>query len=402
MTLRILHLSDLHLLALSSTSPLDLSRRFRDSLEEDVKGLIAETGELNAIFVGGDIANSGQTHEFDAAEAWIERLCGIAGITHREVYCVPGNHDVDRGVVAQDGLVRLAESHLRTCSVSEIDKTLIEILSTKEGGEPFLRRQSSYHEFAARYDCPVTPEEYAWTRELPDKLDGRSVIIVGLNSSMISSARDGRDRCCADHERMVLGAGQAYLHRDDDSIVVALCHHPLAWLRDADAVEPALNRAQVQLYGHEHELDIESSELWVRITAGAVQPPAAQGSASPAYNLIELDVNGDELIVTLQARKWDGSRFDADPNHGPRKEIPLRLDNPKTNEPEEKVGVSTQTRREAMWQLMRRSSDERRTLLARMGLVAGDRVLTASALSEAVAAIAAEDRWEELAEELDR
>lgn len=400
--LRVLHISDLHRLALSDTSPLDLNRRFRDSLEEDVKQLIAEGGGLNAIFVGGDIANSGQAHEFDAAGNWIELLCGIGGISHRQVYCVPGNHDVDRGEVAKDGLVRIAENYFRTCPVPDIDKPLIEVLATKEGGEPFLKRLNNYHEFAARYDCPVTPEEYAWKRELPEKLGGRSVVVVGLNSSMISSGRDGRDRCCDDAERMFLGQGQAYLHRNDDSIVIALCHHPLTWLRDAEAVRESLERAQLQLFGHEHELEIASTESWVRITAGAVQPPASQASASPAYNLIELQVEGEEMRVMVKARKWDGKRFGADPKHGPEKEISLQLSGGQTTEPEEAVGVASEIRREAMWQLMKRSPEGRRSVLSRMGLVPSDQPLTGFALGEAVAAVAERDQWAELAQELDK
>lgn len=404
MALRILHISDIHLLALSDSSPLDLNLRFRDSLEEDVRGLVEEGGELNAIFVGGDIAASGEIHQFDAAEAWIELLCGIGGISHRRVYCVPGNHDVDRSAIDRNGLVRVVENYFRTCPVPDIDLPLNEVLSTDQGGVPFLERLDNYGDFAARYDCPVTREHYRWKRKLPDKLEGRDVIVVGLNSSLISSKRDGRDRCCKDDERVFLGQGQSYLHRDDGSVVIALCHHPLAWLRDGTAVEGLLDRAQVQLFGHEHELAIDFTDRWVRITAGAVQPPKSQVTASPAFNLIELDLENERLSVVVQARKWDGKGFTADPHHGERKEISLQLDAEAAvaTEPEEIVGVSSDLRREAMWQLMKRSPEERRMVLSQMGLVSNDEPLTKAALGEAINMIAGSDRWEELAMHLDQ
>lgn len=402
LALRVLHISDLHLLALSDSSPLDLNLRFRESLEEDVRSLVNEGGEMNAIFIGGDIAASGEVHQFEAAEAWIELLCGIAGISHRQVYCVPGNHDIYRPAVDHNGLVRIAENYLRTCPVPDIDAPLGEVLFTEQGGNPFLERLDNYGDFAARYDCPVTREHYRWKRKLPDELAGRSVIVVGLNSSLISSNRDGRTRCCSDEEKVFLGQGQAYLHREDDSVVIALCHHPPAWLRDGAAVEGLLERAQLQLFGHEHELGIESTDSWVRVTAGAVQPPKSQVTASPAFNVIELDINGDELSVLLQARKWDGKKFAADTRHEERKPILLQLQNEPATEPEEPVGVSSGIRREAMWQLMKRGPDERRMVLARMELVPSDQPLSRTALGEAINLIAKSDRWDELARNLDQ
>jgi predicted phosphodiesterase len=391
------------LLALDEGSPLDLNREFRDGLEEDARAFVNETSKLDALLIGGDIAATGQEHQFRVAEEWIERLCGIIGCTHKDVYCVPGNHDIDRERTTDNGLVQLAESVFRTCPIDQIDSHLVNILAGSKGADDFISRLDNYHEFAARYDCGVTPKEYCWKREMKSDLEGRSVVLVGLNSALISSGQDGSSPTCGDAEKLILGKGQAYLHRNDDSIVVALVHHPLSWIRDRQSVEGRLARAQVQLYGHEHKPAFDSDDQTVQIYAGAVQPPAGETMRSPAFNFVELAIEGDELVVQTRPRKWNGTGFAADPEFEDPVEKRVKLREPTTimEEPDE-VSTASDIRREAMWQLMQRSRGERRAVLARLGVAAEDEVLTPLALGEAVKKIADQNLWEQLNEELNR
>lgn len=366
-----------------------------------MRDFVNTTGSLDAVLVGGDIAATGQEHQFRVAGEWIERLCGIIGCTHKDVYCVPGNHDIDRSRTTDNGLVQLAEAVFRSCHLEEIDGHLVSILSRSRGAEDFMARLDNYHEFAARYDCGVTPKKYCWKRELEGALDGRGVVLIGLNSVLISSARDGKSPCCEDNKKVILGQGQAYLHRNDGSVVVALIHHPLPWLRDGGAVAGLLARAQVQLFGHEHKPDFDSTDETVQIFAGAVQPPSNEESRSPAFNVVELLVEGDELLVRTHPRKWDGQRFapDSDFDDPVERRVKLAESGPSAQEPQD-VPPVTDLRREVMWQLMQRNPEERRIVLAGIGVAAIDQILTPLALGEAVKLITERDLWERLDEEL--
>lgn len=400
MPIRFLHISDIHLLALGESSPLDLNRRFRDALELDVRDYVAETGSIDAILIGGDIAASGQEHQYNVAIAWIERLCGIVSCSHNDVFCVPGNHDVERSAAKRNGLVRVAEEVLRTCPTEEIDGYLGTILASDAGASEFLSRLDNYHEFAAHYDCGVTPEHYCWKRRLRNDLDGRPVMLVGLNSALVSSDADPRVLPCEDRQKLVLGKGQAYLHADDESIVIALTHHPLCWLRDADEVEELLSRAQLQLFGHEHRPRVKGDEGTVRVFAGAVQPPGGDDLASPSYNFIGLDVQDGELLVDVEPRKWNGTKFALDEEVVVGERNRVKLGSGAATMPDPEVSLSSDVRRDAMWQLMQRSPEQRRALLAHLGVARDDQPLTPLALGEAVRKIADEDLWDALAQEL--
>jgi predicted phosphodiesterase len=398
---RFLHISDIHLLGLDEGSPLDPNRRLREALELDVGTEVREHGEIDAILIGGDIAATGQTHEFTVAIAWIERLCGIVGATHNDVFSVPGNHDVDRDAARVNGLVRVAEEYLRRCPTPKIDRILRTILADDAAAGPFLSRLDNYHEFAARYDCGVTPEHHCWKRQLPADLGGRAVMLVGLNTALVSGDADPKSLPCEDHKKLVMGKGQAYLHAEDDAIVIALCHHPLPWLRDAGEVEEPLRRAQIQLFGHEHRPRVIGGVGEpVQIFAGAVQPPDGDGEATPSYNFICLDVADDELRVGVSARRWDGRRFVTDEEVASVEDIPIKLGAGTVTMPEPNVNLSTDERRDAMWQLMQRSPEERRGLLARLDVSDVEDPLTPLALGEAVRLLAERGLWEDLAREL--
>jgi predicted phosphodiesterase len=400
LAIQFLHISDIHLLGLAEGSPLDLNRRYREALELDVAAYVAENGEIDAILIGGDIAASGQSHEFNAAAAWIERLSAIVGATHNDVFCVPGNHDVYRPAARGNTLVRVAEDHLRTCPTAKIDELLGTILLDSESASEFLSRLDNYHEFAARYDCGVTPEHHSWKRRLPKELGGRVVRLVGLNSALISSEGDPKELPCQEREKLVLGKGQAYLHADDGDVIIAISHHPPCWLRDAGEIEPLLARAQLQLFGHEHRPRVIDGDETVRVFAGAVQPPNSDQGASPSYNLIRLDVVGEDMKVKVSARKWGGQKFVTDEEVDSGEDIPIKLASTSTPLPEPDVSLSSDLRREAMWHLMQRSPEERRGLLARLGVARDDQPLTPLAQGEAVRVIAERDLWEELAREL--
>src|SRR5262245_7754457 len=89
-----LHLSDWHIRA-----PRDDGAGADDpmlaALRRDIEDQV--DGPVDAIFVTGDIAWSGQRQEYVAADAYLVALSRTLGVGPERVYVVAGNHDVDRG-----------------------------------------------------------------------------------------------------------------------------------------------------------------------------------------------------------------------------------------------------------------------------------------------------------------
>src|SRR4029077_12483563 len=105
MTVTWLHISDFHF---RGGDPYD-----RDvvlgALVNSVKWFREERGrQPDLIFATGDIAQAGQASEYAAATKFFNDLLAAAGIERRQLFVVPGNHDVDRNIGA--ALLRTLES----------------------------------------------------------------------------------------------------------------------------------------------------------------------------------------------------------------------------------------------------------------------------------------------------
>jgi DNA repair exonuclease SbcCD nuclease subunit len=92
MSLAWLHLSDVHV-------------RGGDSYDRDVvlRALVGsvrrfrEDGRrVDLVFMTGDVAHSGKASEYALATAFFDDLLAAAGLGRRQLFVVPGNHDVDR------------------------------------------------------------------------------------------------------------------------------------------------------------------------------------------------------------------------------------------------------------------------------------------------------------------
>ena len=50
------------------------------------------------IFATGDVANAGQASEYEVATRFFDDLLVATGLERRQLFVIPGNHDVDRGI----------------------------------------------------------------------------------------------------------------------------------------------------------------------------------------------------------------------------------------------------------------------------------------------------------------
>jgi predicted MPP superfamily phosphohydrolase len=309
---RLLHLSDIHFRRNDGAELLDVDAAVRTDLLNDLRDLASVVAPVDAILVVGDIAATGAPAEYARAVAFLDEAASILGCERSDVVCVPGNHDVDRGRQAplHDGLRRL----LRTADPRLTGATLGRVLGNPAAADVLHEPFAGYNAFALPLGCRVTSSEPVWApKELP--LDGTVLRIRGVNTALTC---DGTESDLRIEDRLALGDVQlAQLAQDHRVVSLLMAHHPPGWLRDADAVDPWLARPHLLLTGHIHALGIvpRPDGRGAAISSGAVTPDRTEVGWAPAYNVLSLAVEGDDLVVDVWVRCYGAARagFGRDP-----------------------------------------------------------------------------------------
>ncbi|WBH16494.1 metallophosphoesterase [Sphingomonas radiodurans] len=304
------HLSDIHFGQEKDggTDAANLDAKAR--LIDDVRAQLAKLGcTANGVIVTGDIAYSGQAHQYVMAALWLADLTDAVGCDRTDVQLIPGNHDVDR---------------------AKIDNTMDSVLfSVREGGDSWLDRHldnpddcaalygrfDAYRGFALDYRCELDLNGGVSKSATLELAPGRSIRFVRLNSALICSGHP-------EEGKLILGQRQRQIPIEEGVENVVLSHHPLNWFQDSKKAQGYLRgRARVFISGHEHfpNLDVEDVEdgcQLMMLAAGATAPDQIDEKFTYKYNILtfEWDEEQDALAVTIDPRTWnpDMARFERD------------------------------------------------------------------------------------------
>ena len=219
---------------------------------------------------------------------------------------IPGNHDVDRDVVKKSSTIQDRHEKLRA-SGKQTELLEKELLRLYEDEEAFLAIQkplAAYSKFAGQYDCVPGKNVLFWEDSIPLN-DGSTLKIRGCNSAIVSDDLDDEGL-----NRLVVGEKQMLPPAEDGVTYLLMCHHPVDWLHDRDAVKDCLKaRVPLALFGHKHVQRLESLGERLHIAAGAVHPDRNGGTWEPRYNFLGMSVSTDgetrTLDVSVWPRKWD-------------------------------------------------------------------------------------------------
>lgn len=303
--LRLLHVSDIHFNKRDRLAydPYDLDVDLRDQLEADVQRIGANFSQVDGIIVNGDVAFAGREPEYEVAFTWLRRLSQLCGCPPEAVWCVPGNHDVDRTVYDKSLNLKNLHNTLRPADPDHIDALLGEALRDSEAAGVLFRPLEQYNRFAAKFRCPALPAPLWWEHDLPLN-DGSLLRLHGANSTLVSDSTDDNKA-----RKLILGTLQGTPREQQGVSVAFICHHPLDWLMDYDKLIPNLNaRAHVQLFGHKHLQAVEVTNNCLRIVAGAIQPDRREPRWKPRYNWLGFSVVGSgtdrKLEVDVYPRMW--------------------------------------------------------------------------------------------------
>ena len=288
----------------SDVSAYDLNRGLRHAILKDIESLQNQFEGFDGVLISGDIAYSGKLDEYIRAREWLNLICGAIKCDPGQVWCVPGNHDVDQSV--HKTYAAIVDSHTALRASTDLSTDLPHRLDNLENGPLLFQPLQAYHEhFAAKYGCPTTCKFPHWEDTLHLN-DGSRLRIRGINSAYCSSRMDHRITA-----PLIVGPMQTVFYREADVVYLTICHHPPDWIKDGHEVEQALNAdSHIQLFGHKHFHEHRKVNNSIILSSGAVHPARTDQDWEPRYYLLSLAVKGTgagrslEVSLVLPQNVW--------------------------------------------------------------------------------------------------
>jgi DNA repair exonuclease SbcCD nuclease subunit len=294
---------------------MDPNLHLRNELTADAERYCQRLGRPDAVLISGDVAYQGSKEEYDFAYAWLEDLCKRCGTDLSTVFLIPGNHDIIRDV-AKKPLVRSVHQAIFNSSELTVDGVMREQLSDSESGPLLYRSLATYNSFANDFFCSLLPPDRTICQRPLRFADGSTLRLLGLNSTFMCGERDKPKDLFVDPS-----AFQISTQTGVENLV--MCHHPYGWLANGEQLEDHLSTvARLVLFGHVHTNRIRLCRDFIQIAASAAHPDRVERGWEPGYNLIELEIDNQQGVRTLQARIhvriWQQrpSQFVAKQDHG--------------------------------------------------------------------------------------
>lgn len=291
-----IHLSDIHFVKTSGNAT-DIDQDLREAVLLDLKNNARMyVDNIQGVLVSGDIAFSGNKEEYVKASNFLEDVTNALGIKESDVYCVPGNHDVDQSIPKISEPVYDAQCALdRELTLDSVDRLFHTKVSDPHCNSILFKTTDTYNEFASKYQCGLDIDKITWSHMF--ELDyGLKLNLHGMNSCFISNADDHLDK--NDNRPMYVGQAQIP-KRIDNTLCMVLCHHPpQCWKFQDQIIEKLNRRADIQLYGHKHTQIIEATCNNLIVYSGATHPTRGK-DWNPRYNWLTLEClkEGDVRIV---------------------------------------------------------------------------------------------------------
>jgi len=288
--MQLLHVSDIHFKGKAAGTETDPEKMYQEHILHDVALRTGILGKVDGILVTGDIAFAGKKHEYEAASNWLDSLAAACGCSPSNVYVVPGNHDVDRSVVAKNAAVSNAIEAVWSKAGSDRENALRRQLEDPETSAAILRPIAAYNEFARAYQCQVTSPRLSW--ENPVRIDGETVLnIRGLHSALLCGWKPNEEQ-----NQLYLGPVQSGTVPSYGTINLVLAHHPPEWMADRFELEDRLLAGpNIALFGHEHRPSVSQGESdCILIRAGSANPDRRENGWQPAYGWIHISMEGTE------------------------------------------------------------------------------------------------------------
>ena len=296
-----LHISDFHFRE-GEEWP---QRAVLSAMLQDIERRCAAGLVVDFVLVTGDLAFSGKDSEYDLVAAFFGELSAATGLPCEMIFCVPGNHDVQRE--RHKTLFGGAREKLQS------ENDVYAFLSDIEERKTLLLRQECFSRFEERVfamqERKRTADDLGYVSLLD--IDDLRIAIIGLNSAWLSEGGD------TDERQLVLGE-----HQVIDAIDIAVCaaphviigmqHHPFDYLKrfDQQSTQRRIeNACHVFHCGHLHQPDaaqaVTRSGECLTLAAGA---SFESRGFHNAYSVIALDpLHARSEVVFVQYMPSEGT-----------------------------------------------------------------------------------------------
>ncbi len=301
-TLTWLHLSDLHARLRNDWD----ARQVTDSLVRDLKLMQQEHGlRPDFVFFTGDLAFGAVDGEimddqYQLVRSFLDavRKAFEPEIPIRNLYLVPGNHDVDRGEITPEQTAWLRMS----------DRPLAEIQGAMADGKKqwrsWMERLADYRRFLTSYGLlHLAPEDphliWADGREIADFRIG----IAGLNSAWSCAGKDEKGKLWFGVDWQV---AQLKERMGPVDFSFALLHHPGGWFMPQEGSEVMRRLRQeyaIVLHGHDHDEWVEVDGDQRLVLSAAACYNSSWMANGYSFGRIDLDQRQGEIRL----RQWDAS-----------------------------------------------------------------------------------------------
>lgn len=308
-----LHLSDIHFSHGNEHHQIDQELVLQSLINDVKKTINTSTRQIphpDAILVTGDIAFSGavkDSTEYEKAEIWLDNIAKEVSLGRKQIFVIPGNHDIQRNIYNNDDDAAMLIDLLRD------GKRLLEWAMKKEKqNEILLKRIGNYLNFASKFAPQCLGDQYIsgklYWQWNTTPISGMSIRIIGLNTSLLCQNDDDQNklRLSLDPLKNIPDIAETSPY-----IAIGLGHHPLDWLADRNEIETWLRKKiHVYLCGHVHNPDSSSYHLGggaelITIQAGAVHNDDYPGATPDSYNYgAVIQKSNGSFVLRVWNRIW--------------------------------------------------------------------------------------------------
>ena len=221
--IRWLHISDLHMRE-ADDAP---QQAVLSAMLEDIRQRSSTGAQVDFVVATGDLAFSGKRSEYELVAGFLGDLVASVGVSPDKVFCVPGNHDVqrERSKMCFEG----ARAEIQN------EGDVYRFLQDDDERRDLLRRQEDYRAFEACFlreqDREYTEDRLGYVSKV--EVDDLRIAIIGLNSSWLSKGG------ASDEGKLLIGENQVksaidIARRYLPHVVLGLQHHPFDLLQRFD------------------------------------------------------------------------------------------------------------------------------------------------------------------------
>lgn len=316
--IRWLHISDFHMQEnLSSAQEAVLTAMLDDIKQRYMEGLV-----FDFVLATGDLAFSGKESEYVHVEAFFDKLVDTIRLPRDMIFCIPGNHDVNRN--------RQKTCFIGARSILNDQTAIHSFLEDTDERETLLSRQGNFRSFQERYFRGQirdrTEDELAYISTI--EVDDIRIAIMGLNSAWLACGGQ------KDNNQLLLGEKQVknaikIAKQGNPHIVIGMAHHPFDLLRDFDR---NLNRQYLEESchffhsGHLHVPSAPSSVSHsVHFLTLATGASYESREAYNAYTAVALDPLHAKVDITFVQYNPKSGNFSLEEKHN----FPHKFDTPK-------------------------------------------------------------------------